>query len=156
MKRKYFLYAGYHELWISEKQLGRPLTYIGYARTLSGAIAKAQRYDPDVCVCFDRSLRAELKEYYEEQDFICDEETVNKLMDESYFLNGDKYDLGKGICELTAECLKNKFEIRLSFPDIREIAMFLHYKTKESFRNITRKITGRTYRDVYPRMAEYL
>ncbi len=56
MKKSYFLYAGYHELWISPKQLGSPLLLISRHRTLENARKAAERYDDWAHIIFDIDL----------------------------------------------------------------------------------------------------
>lgn len=59
-RKKYYIYAGYYELWISDIKLGRPLTYMGFAYSLENAQLRCEKIDPDVCVCYSESLKDEV------------------------------------------------------------------------------------------------
>lgn len=62
--KKYYIYAGYYELWISERKLTAPLTYIGWCRTLENAIERCHRIDDYACVHYSEALRDEVVGYF--------------------------------------------------------------------------------------------
>lgn len=60
MKTRYYLYAGYYELWISPKRLGAPLTPISWHKSLEAAEKAAERYDEYATVIYDAELANDL------------------------------------------------------------------------------------------------
>lgn len=58
--KRYYLYAGYYELWISDRVLGAPLTPISWHESLENAINAAGRYDEDAHIIIDERLRDEI------------------------------------------------------------------------------------------------
>lgn len=67
-QKKYYIYAGYYELWISDIKLGCPLTYISSAYSLEDAQAQCEKYDLDAEICYSKSLKSELREQYDHLD----------------------------------------------------------------------------------------
>lgn len=62
--KKYYVYCGYYEIWISDRRLGRPLVYQGWNKTIGAAIDRAERIDEDTTICFDESVAEDALEFY--------------------------------------------------------------------------------------------
>lgn len=56
MTRKIYLYAGYYELYITDKQLNRSYTLISTHRTVANAERAAEKFDNDAWLMVDRDL----------------------------------------------------------------------------------------------------
>lgn len=57
-----YLYAGYYELWISDKVLTKPLTLISRHKTIEAAERAAERFDSDAYLAYDKDI-AHLSDY---------------------------------------------------------------------------------------------
>lgn len=149
--KRYYLYAGYYELWISDKILRRPLTPLGWHKSLRAAVRHAEKSDPDATLCFDRSLMHEVREEFaylpwqERDDFFP-------------FFRGENYDIRKGLSDLTVESLTLPCtgDCRVSPEDTTDIARFLQTKTKRSYNSLYADIAGRKYSDVRGMVKPYL
>lgn len=64
--KKYYLYAGYYELWISDRVLGAPLTLISWHKSLENAANAAERYDEDAAIIIDERLKEEIPYFGED------------------------------------------------------------------------------------------
>lgn len=64
----YNLYAGYHELYVSRRKLGKPYTPIGTYYSLEAAQEAAEQYDDDAHIIYDRELADEVEEWAELAD----------------------------------------------------------------------------------------
>jgi hypothetical protein len=76
--KKYFLYTGYYELIISDKELGRPYGYVSWHWVLENAFKAAERYDPDANLVFGtEEIR---NRYFEYVGFINYEEMTEEQL----------------------------------------------------------------------------
>lgn len=66
---KYYLYAGYYELWISNKRLRAPLALISWHKSLEAAQRAAEKYDDWATVILDADLLPEIEDRDAETQF---------------------------------------------------------------------------------------
>lgn len=64
--KRYYLYAGYYELWISDRKLGAPLTPISWHKSFENAINAAERYDEYAQIIIDERLKGEIPYFCED------------------------------------------------------------------------------------------
>ena len=146
--KKYRLYAGYHELWITEKQLGRPLIPLSWHKSLFNAIKAAVKEDNAAVICFDRSLKKEVMKHYGL--------TEENVMTQVPFFNGKEYDVTKRISPVTEDNLKRQLDCNISYHDARDIVFFLRSKTKKTLKTLIDTVKGHTYKQVFPVIAPFL
>lgn len=65
MKQKYYIYAGYYELIITEQKIGRPYIYQGFAYSLEGAINRCEKIDDGANIVYSHNLKEELRGLYD-------------------------------------------------------------------------------------------
>lgn len=51
-KKRYFLYAGYYELIISDKKLDKPYIFLSWHKSLKNTVFAATKYDSEVNLVF--------------------------------------------------------------------------------------------------------
>lgn len=51
-KKTYYVYAGYYELIISDKQLEKPYIFLSWHKSLKNAVFAATKYDSEVNLVF--------------------------------------------------------------------------------------------------------
>ena len=149
--KRYYLYAGYYEIWISDKILRQPLTPLSWHKTLRAAVRHAEKIDPDATLCFDRSLMHEVREEFallpwqERDDFFP-------------LFNGENYDIRKGLSDLTVEKMTHPCtrDCRVNHDDVVDIARFLQVKTNRPFKRLYGDITGLKYSDAHGMVKPYL
>ena len=54
--RKFYLYAGYYELFISNRPLRRPYSFISWHKSLDAAQRAAEKFDPDAHVHYAEQI----------------------------------------------------------------------------------------------------
>ena len=144
-KKRYHVYCGYYEVWISEKILRRPLSHFGWHRTIEAAYAHAERLQPEA-ICFDTSLR---------------DEAIEKLFQHCYdpffdrrppfpVFNGKKYSIKRGLTALTREYFRVAGDCVPSAQDIWDITQWLHHLTGEGVRKLANLLRGKTFDEIAP------
>lgn len=148
--KRYYVYAGYYEVWISDKVLRRPLMYQGWHKSLDAAIVHAESMEPEA-VCFDESLRDEVTAYYE---FIPWDENPDALP----FFDGRSYDIRNGLSDLTLEYLKCEAcrDTVPSVDDKNDIVSFLKEKTGVGLKRLYAKYRNFTYGQLRGILAPFL
>lgn len=54
--RKFYLYAGYYELFISNRPLRRPYSFISWHKSLDAVQRAAEKFDPDAHVHYAEQI----------------------------------------------------------------------------------------------------
>lgn len=127
--KRYYVYAGYYEVWISDRILRQPLAYQGWHRTLAAAIRHASRMDPET-ICFDQSLRREVIDYYGFP------EAWNPCLPGTTFFNGKKHSIRRGLTQVTLERMRCAPTLRPCAQDLHDILQLLHLKTGTGLRRL--------------------
>lgn len=106
MKQKYYIYAGYYELIITEQKIGRPYIYQGFAYSLDGAIRRCEKIDEDAGIVYSHNLKDELRSLY---DWWGEEE-----LSQVAWLETEKYTLDKLTWKdiMVAECYYRQYDGR--------------------------------------------
>lgn len=146
MKRRYHLYAGYHELLVSDRILGRPFTRISSHLTLRAALAMARKEDRDATLCVDRSIH---DEYLGLLGLDMEDNGVPVF-------DGSQHDPSRGLSEVTRDNISRKLDCRLSAADLHDIAHFLSGRMGMSPKAALVRYREKTYSDMHPIVMQYL
>lgn len=153
MKRKFYLYAGYYELLITDRRLGRPFLLLSTHRRLNTAIKTAKRNDPDANIVFDNSIKDEAVDNFidENGDYLEEQEILSCLT----FFDGSAYDPTKRLTQYTVDRLRHQFDSKATFQCVQDITAFLAAKTGKAFRTLWGHLYGKTYKELYKELQPY-
>ena len=151
-RRKYYVYAGYYELWITDKILRRPMVYISWHTSLENAIETAETFDPDAAVCLDKDLKDEYISLMSSRLEHLSTENFDKYIEETAFFNGNDYCIKDGLAECTLICLCKRCNCKLNTHDAVDIANWIQTKTGKPAKRIYSLLVNKTYEET----ANYL
>ena len=146
MKRKFFLYAGFYEMLITDRRLRRPYSLVSTHRSLEAAEAAAKRFAPDKTVVYDQSIKNDV---YNTYPWIED-------IDNLPFFNGGESAIEKGLSDYTLERLRRKYDCKATFLCLCDIAAWLAIKTGRAMRTISKQIAEMTYAQLYQLVKPYV
>lgn len=139
MKRKFFLYAGFYEMLITDRRLRRPYSLVSTHRSLEAAEEAARRNDPDQTTVYDQNIKKDVAEAYPML------EDINILP----FFDGGESAIEKGLSDYTLERLRRKYDCKATFLCLCDIAAWLALKTGRAMRTISKQIAEMTYAQLY-------
>lgn len=142
--KKYYVYAGYYEIWITDRVLRRPLQYQGWHKCLDAAIRHAGQADPEA-VCFDESIRREVLEHFA----YCHDPLTDEPCPFAFF-DGARYSIANGLTETTGEYFKHAGRYTPRGQDLWDIMQWLHYKTGEGLKKLFLLHGNKTYDELLP------
>ena len=125
--KRYYVYAGYYEIWISDRILRQPLAYQGWHRTLAAAIRHAHRMDP---------------------------EAWNPCLPGTTFFNGKKHSIRRGLTQVTLERMRCAPSLCPCAQDLHDILQLLHLKTGTGLRRLFNMHGGDTYVELQEALAK--
>lgn len=137
MARKYYLYAGYYELWITDKVLRRPLTLISTHRSFRTAYEAAWKFDEDANICYDTSIREDVGAYFS----WLESDRINDMP----FYDGTKYNIENGLTGYTLEGIKLCPDLAPTSQCLSDIINYLHAKAGVSLRRAHALCEGKNY-----------
>lgn len=137
MKKKYYLFAGYYELWITDRVLRRPLLLISTHFSFEKAFQAAERYDEEASMCYDTSIRSDVEAYFAHVD----SEVISRMP----FFDGSDYSIEHGLTDYTVEAVKACPQLQPTAQCLSDIINFLHAKGSVSLRKARALCQGKTY-----------
>ena len=153
MKRTFYLYAGYYELLITDRRLGRPFLLLSTHRQFNTALKAAKHNDPDANLVYDKSVKKDaINNFIEENgDYLEMEEILSCLT----FFDGSAYDPTKRLTQYTVDRLERQFDCKATFQCVQDITAFLAAKTGKAFRTLWNNLKGKTYKELYKELQPY-
>lgn len=153
MKRKFYLYAGYYELYITDRRLSRPYLLVSTHRRFDTAKKAAVHYDPDAHIIYDNSVKEQyIDDFIQEYGPYFDE---SEILGFATFFDGADYDPAKRLTKYTVERLERQFDSKATFQCVQDITAFLVAKTGKAFRTLWNKLYGKTYKELFPVLVPY-
>ena len=136
---KYYVYAGYYEIYVSDRPLRRPLMFQGWHKSLERALEHADSFD--VSVLYDESILDECCAYYgsDPEDF------------DSF--DGAEYSIENGFTDFTKGCFDLCGNTVPGGQDRNDIFEWLHWKTGLGLRKLIRLHGDKTYDELRPVIA---
>lgn len=141
MDKKYYVYAGYYEAWITDRILRRPLVYLGSHRTLGAAVRHAERLDPEA-ILFDESIR-------DEAERLPGFRSANPWKEtEIPTFNGSAHSITNGLTPLTGEHFRCAAGSLPDPQDMQDILQWIHHLTGAGIRKLRSRLRGKTYSEL--------
>ena len=153
MKRTFYLYAGYYELYITDRRLSRPYLLVSTHRRFDTAKKAAVHYDPDVHIIYDNSVKEEyINDFIKENGPYFEE---SEILGFTTFFDGADYDPTKRLTQYTVDRLRHQFDSKATFQCVQDITAFLAAKTGKAFRTLWGRLYGKTYKELYTELQPY-
>ena len=153
MKRTFYLYAGYYELLITDRRLGRPFLLLSTHRQFNTALKAAKHNDPDANLVYDKSVKKDAINNFIEENGDCLE--MEEILSCLTFFDGSDYDPTKRLTQYTVDRLRNQFDSKATFQCVQDITAFLAAKTGKTFRTLWGHLYGKTYKELYKELQPY-
>ena len=138
---KYYVYAGYYEIYVTNRPLRRPLMLQGWHKSLEKALEHAESFD--VSVLYDRSILEDCCNHY---GAFSDEF-------EEYTFDGAEYSIENGFTSHTEDCFRVCGDKVPGGQDRTDIFEWLRCKTGLSLRKLIRLHGDKTYDELRPVIA---
>lgn len=148
MRKKYYLYAGYYELWISDRILRRPFILLSTHFSFDAAYDAAERYDTDACKCYDTSIRKDAEAHFE----YAGSDAIRQMP----FFDGSAYSIERGLTDYTLENARICPDYQPTPQCLTDYINLLHVKGGLPLRRSRRLCAQKTYRQLGDLVSRYV
>lgn len=144
MKKKYYLYAGYYKLYITDKLLRRPYTLLSTHRSFPAAWKAAEKKDPEEGVFVDMSLRNDSTALF------------HMASNAMPVFDGKSRSIENGLSDYTLDRAFDTPDCQPTAQCLTDYTHLLHVKGGLSLRRSRSLCQGKTYRQLDELLKKYI